>query len=97
MAKIEFKSKIRTMHSAGGEELYRYIDVPALDRKHCDMAAFRNHPKYGGYANSDLFKGMLSHIRKGMFGDGGKLRLDAIPAGVTVDASGFLAVVFFDV
>lgn len=59
------------------------------------MNAFRTHPRYGGLANSDLFPGVLARIRKERLGD--KIRLDAIPEGVGVDTSKFLAVVTIDV
>ena len=97
MARIEFKGKVKTMHYADDTVAYTYLDVPSLDRKHCDMSAFRSHPKYGAYANSDLFLGMLNRIKVATFGESSRLKLDAIPEGVTVDTSGFLAVVSFDV
>mgnify|MGYP006977239969 FL=1 len=97
MARIQFKGKVQTMRNADDDSaVYEYIQVPAFDRKHCDMNAFRRHKKYGPYANSDLFKGMLNRIRKDVFG-GQVLKLNAIPEGVQVDASGFLAVVTLDV
>lgn len=101
MAKIEFKGKPVTMFNADGTEAYRYIQVPAFERRHCDMHAFRMHPKYGSYANSDLFVGMLRRIRDDAFKNtvnGTKvIKLDAIPEGVSVDLSGFLASVSFEV
>ena len=95
MATISFKSKIQEMYNIDGSVAYQYIPVPVLDRKHCDMPAFRSHPKFGAYANSDLFKGMLARARKDIFGNGW-LRLDAVPDGVWVDTGGFLAVVSFE-
>jgi hypothetical protein len=96
MAKIEFRAKVQKVFNVDDTEAYTYIDVPQFKRSHCDMPAFRNHPKFGAYANSDLFPGMLARIRRDVF-DGKPLRLDCIPAGVTVDTSGFLACVSFDV
>lgn len=93
-ARIQFKGKVQTMYNIHDIVAYEYIQVPVLDRKHCDMNAFRTHPKYGSYANSDLFPGMLSRIRKDKFG-GTVLKLNAVPEGVHVDTSGFLAVVTF--
>jgi hypothetical protein len=55
------------------------------------MREFRQHPKWGSYANSDLFEGILREIRTKHFGGSGVLKLDSIPEGVTVDTSGFLA------
>jgi len=96
MARIQFKGKVQTMYSVDDTVAYKYIQVPEFDRKHCDMGAFRQHPKYGPYANSDTFKGFLSRIQKDHFG-GKVLKLNAIPDGVQVDTSGFLAVVTLDV
>lgn len=96
MAQIQFKGKIQTVYNMDDSVAYKYIQIPQVDRKHCDMNAFRSHAKYGAYANSDLFKGMLRRIRQETFGKD-ILRLDAIPPGVNVDTSGFLAVVTFDV
>jgi len=95
MATIKFKAKPFTVYNIDGEVAYVAIPVPRLNSKHCDMPAFRKHPKYGALANSDLFPGVLNHIRKERLGDA--IRLDRIPEGVTVDTSGFLAVVTLDV
>lgn len=97
MAKIQFKAKVQTVHFSDTSRNYEYLRVPELDRKHCDMRAFRSHPKYRGYANSDLFKGMLKRIRKEVFAGSDILKLSAIPAQVTVDTSGFLAIVTIEV
>lgn len=96
MAQIQFKAKVQTMHNVDNSVAYSYLQVPEFDSKHCDMSAFRSHQKYGSYANSDLFKGMLCRIRKEVFG-GATLKLHAIPDGVQVDTGGFLAVVTFEV
>ena len=87
MATIKFKAKVQQ----------GMIQCPTLDRKHCDMRAFLSHREYGGYANSNLFPGMLRRIRSNLFGDGGVIHLDREYAGVSVDASGFLAVVTIEV
>jgi hypothetical protein len=101
MATIKFKAKIREAWNADGESVaWRYVDVPKLTRSHCDMEAFRRHPKYGGLANSALFPNVLSRIERDALGvrDYSRLlRLDRLPQGVTVDESGFLAVVSFEV
>lgn len=97
MARITFKAKSKPCSNVDGSDVHEYINIPKLTRSHCDMAAFRQHSKYGGYANSDMFIGMLSHIRGEVFGNRATLRLDRIPAGVQVDISGFLIVVSFDV
>lgn len=98
MARISFKAKIEPVYNMDETLAYQIIRVPVLERRHCDMPAFRQHPKYGSYANSDLFPGMLNRIRKdrlvGQYGN--TIRLDRLPEGVSVDASGFLVVVSFD-
>ncbi|MDN7537063.1 hypothetical protein [Burkholderia cenocepacia] len=96
MARISFKAKVKTVYNVDDTAAYQYIQVPEFKRCHCDMHSFRVHAKYGAYANSDFFGGMLKRIRADVFG-GNQLRLDAIPAGVSVDTSGFLAAVTFDV
>lgn len=97
MAKISFKVKpVREIMPDNSDSGVHILYVPNLDRKHCDMGAFRSHPKYGGWANSDMFKGILARIRK-EFAPFGWIRTDAIPANVSVDRSGFLWVVTVDV
>lgn len=95
-ATIEFKAKVKRTHYSDGSG-YDYVQIPEFDRKHCDMNAFRSHPKYGSYANSDLFKGMLRRIRTERFGNSLLLKLNEIPDGVQVNTSGFLAVVTISV
>lgn len=82
MASITFKAKVSD----------RRIKVPKLTRAHCDMAAFRTHPKFGAFANSDLFQSVLARAVPLKF-----INLDSIPDNVTVDASGFLANVTIEV
>ena len=97
MAKITFKSKKRTVFYVDGSLAYECLDIPELKRSPCDMHAFRTHKKYGSYANSDLFPGMLKRIRADVFRGKNLVYLHDIPPGVTVDASGFLCVVSFEV
>ena len=89
---VEFKAKIKTMLWVDGTFAYQYVEVPVLKRKHCDMQAFRDHPRYGFLANSDLFVGVLAKIRKDIF-RGPVLRLDQLIEGVEVNDTGFLAVI----
>jgi hypothetical protein len=60
------------------------------------MAAFRQHSRYGCLANSDLFPGVLAKIRRDLF-PANYVRLDSMPANVTVDETGFLAEVIVTV
>lgn len=95
---IRFRAKVRAMYAHDGDSVaYEYLQVPKLARSHCDMSAMRTHPKYGGLANSDLFHGVLARIRDGMCSSSGTLRLDALPDHVSVDRSGYLAVVTISV
>lgn len=94
MATITFKGKVcDAITTLPGEVLYRFIQVPKLERRHCDMAAFRKHPRYGGIANSDLFSNALARIKRDCTQTGGYIRLDRLPDNVSVDTSGFLATV----
>lgn len=91
-----FKTKPVTWEVLGRDETETRINMPAkLSRSHVDMAAMRRHKRYGSLANSDLFLSMLARdIRRAGIPD----RLDgaALPVGVTVDYSGFLATVTID-
>ena len=93
MPRITFKAKPYTIQNVDGSNKRLAVDVPTLTRSHCDMRAFRVHPKFGSYANSDLFPSVLRRIRESF---GARVYLDSPPKGVSIDASGFLAVVSFD-
>ena len=86
---ITFKAKVETMYNPDDTVAYQFIRVPQFARKHCDMNAFRKHPKYGSFANSDMFPNILKRIRKDILGE--TIHLDDIPEAVIVDTSGFLA------
>lgn len=96
-AHIRFKAKVTELFYVSGESAGKRIQVPTLKRCHCDMREFRQHPKWGSFANSDLFDGILRGIRTRVFGESGVLKLDAVPDGVQVDTSGFLAQVTVEV
>jgi hypothetical protein len=98
MATIRFKAKIRKCYYVDGTLAYEYLQIPVLTRSHCQsMHDFRVHPKYGCYANSDLFPQILKGIKQSLFGTSNTLKMNNIPDGVTVDTSGFLAIVSFEV
>ena len=97
MATIQFKAKPQTMHNQDGTAAYRYVTVPELARRHCNMSEFRQHPTHGGLANSALFPGVLARIRRDILNGQPYLRLDALPGNVEVNASGFLASVIIRV
>lgn len=94
-ATITFKGKVETLQYVDGTVASVRVKVPTLERRHCDMHAFRIHPRYGSYANSDLFPSMLARIKRERLGE--YIKLSAIPEGVTVDTTGFLAVVTISV
>jgi hypothetical protein len=95
--RIQFKAKIQEVLNMDDTVAYQYVSVPVLKRSHVDMNAARNHPKYGGYANSDMFPGMLARIRSDLIKGSLGLRMDRLPENVVVDTSGFLANVTIEV
>ena len=94
-ATISFRGKVETVWNGDVKE--QWLKIPTLKRSHCDMRAFRAHPKYGAYVNSDLFLGILRRIKAEVFGTSEYIRLHALPTGVTVSTSEFLATVSFAV
>lgn len=96
MPDITFRAKIETIYHMDDTVAYRRVKVPKLTARHCDMPAFRQDQKYGPYANSDLFPSVLARAVKAL-GVKDYIRLDAIPNGVSVDTSGFLAQVTISV
>jgi hypothetical protein len=95
MARIQFRTKPSPVYNTDGTLAYEHIQVPVITRKHCDMTAFRSHPKYGPLANSDLFPNVLCRIRRDRLGD--RFKLDKIPDGVTVTKETFMVLVSIDV
>ena len=92
MPTITFRGKVEPVYHPDNTLAYELIKVPRLERRHCDMNGFRRHPKYGGLANSDLFPSLLARIAADT-GLKSHLRLDQLPAGVSVDRSSFLATI----
>jgi hypothetical protein len=92
MATIQFKAKVESRLNSDGSAI-RQVKIPKFNSSHCNKAEFRLHPKYGAYANSDLFSGILARIRKDKFGGKNYINLDQIPQDVLIDESGFLAIV----
>ena len=93
MPAITFRAKVETVRNRDGSIAFQRVKVPALTYAHCNMEEWRQHPKWGVLANSDLFIDCLR--RQTALAIGGDhvryLRLDRLPAVVSVDASGFLA------
>ena len=90
MASIEFRGKIEKIYNMDDTLAFERIKVPAIKSNHCDMPAFRKHPKIGPYANSGMFKNIISRELKAL-GVGEYIRLDCVPANVNLDVAGFLA------
>ena len=90
MPNVTFKTNIQTVYNMDETVAYQYVQVPELKRAHCDMTAFRRHPRYSSYANSDLFPNLLKRAIDGA-GIGNIIRLDQLPNCVAVDTGGFLA------
>ena len=96
MPSIVFKAKVRTMYNMDDTIAYKFVDVPRITRSHCDMQEWRMHPKYGSYANSDLFGNVLARVIRSISPDK-HIKLGSEPESVTVATSGFLAVVTISV
>jgi len=90
MMTIKFRTKLKDVDGRPA------VFVPELKRSHCDMPAFRKSRRFGGYANSGLFLGLLHRTVKEL-GLPKWFFVDECPAFVTVDDSGFLATVTFEV
>lgn len=96
MGDIQFKAKVKTAYNVDDTIAFQFIPIPKITRNHCDMAKFRQSRKYGHYANSDLFPAMLGRIM-GELGLREWVKLGELPDCVSIDTSGFLAVVSISV
>ena len=94
MPKITFKAKPETIYNMDETVAYVRVKLPELARRHCDMNAFRNDPKYRDLANSDLFPSVLKRAVAPLKG---YVRLDRVPTNVQVDTTGFMAQVTIDI
>lgn len=92
MPRVTFKAKPETVYNMDNTPAFTWIKIPALTSKHCDMAAFRSDKVFGSFANSDLFPSMLQRALK-VAGIGSHIKLDAIPACVTVTPGPLLSIV----
>lgn len=86
-----FKAKAEPVDTQSGRH-YALIRVPRPTRRHVDMVEARRSKKFGPYANSDLFPGMLARALRDA-GVGMVLETDRLPPNVRVCLGGFLAVV----
>jgi len=90
MATISFRTKVKKVYNADDTLAFEEFSVPKFNKSHCDMDAFRKHPKYGWLANSDFFNSVLLKIRKEI-APTGKLRMDNLPKKVKLVKSGFIS------
>ncbi len=87
-ATVTYKAKVREMLNAA-DAVVPYVDFKrTLSRRDCDLK-----PHTHDYYNSDLFPAMLNGAYRAAIGNREWCELSALPAGVTVDTSGFLATV----
>jgi hypothetical protein len=89
MPNIQFKAKVEKIYNMDNTLAYERIKVPAITHNHCDMAAFRSHADFGGFANSDLFSNMIKRALSKQEVPA-YIKLDSLPDCVTVE-HGFLA------
>lgn len=90
MSQIKFKAKIQET------AFISYINLPKIKTIHCDMNAFRVDNRFN--ANSVIFEEEIKrHLKRLSFKkwSNGQLYIDLadLPPHVTIDTSGFLAVV----
>lgn len=88
-ASITFLGKPVEVYDTDGDLVRRSLKVPEIKRSHCDMAAFRQSRRFGPYANSDLFRGMVTRELRAL-GIGRTIDTNNPPDAVTLDESGFL-------
>ena len=93
MAKITFKAKAGILHR-DSTTVVEY-KIPRLSRNHCDMEAFRRHPKYGYLANSDLFVNLVNNLARKLYPTG-YIRVDNLTDGTTIK-SGYLSTITIEV
>lgn len=82
---VRFKAKAEPV----GDRLL--VKVPKIEPRHTDRAEWRASRRFGAFANSDLFPGLLRRQVGNVIGQRTCLWLDDLPAGVEADTSGFLA------
>ena len=91
MPKIVFKGKSRAIRFVDGTLAGYRIHVPALSSQHYDLREFRADPRWSMFANSDLFRPMLTGRLKAMgVPVGSYLDYMNLPPRVQIDATGFL-------
>lgn len=85
---IAFKTKTFPIIQADNTERTAIRLKKTLTRTDCNLKSHEHD-----YYNSDLFPSMLNRHYQTVTGGRDYLYLDSLPEGITVDTSGFLAVV----
>ena len=88
---ITFKAKLKTSYYTDNTIHKQGYQIPKITHNHCDMDYFRNHSRYGAYANSNLFLQMINNaVSKNI---GKFININNIPENVTIDDTGFLSTI----
>jgi hypothetical protein len=88
-ATVTFKTKVRHMQDGDTGTTFEYIDYKReLSRHDCNLK-----PHQHDYYNSDLFPSMLKRAYETAIGGRPWVRLSCLPENVTVNSTGFLAIV----
>lgn len=88
MASVTFKTKLRTVDDRGNDRR-GFTFKKTVGRIDCDLK-----PHQHKYYNSDLFPAMLNRAYREVIGQYADwVFLDNLPSGVSVDDSGFFAVI----
>ena len=92
---MEIKFKAKHVISVRDEDWRALLKIPAITRKHCDMAAARASKRFGMYANSDMFESMVRGLLRKQYPTG-YIDRDEPPAGVRVIPGSMLCTVIID-
>ncbi len=90
MGTIVFAGKIQKQTDPNSKITHEYVRIPVIARQHIVINSFRNHPKYGFYANSTVLFSMIEKDLESMFPDHW-IRLNDLPPNVSVTHNGFIA------
>lgn len=70
MALLQFKTKGEKVWLTETTYQIRFNIPKTLGARYCDMAAFRQHPKYKNYANSVFFPSVLKKAVEALYPKG---------------------------
>ena len=88
---IEYRVKVRTFREADGSTPAYFAPKRNITRADCTM-----RPTDHAFYNADVFPSMLNRLHSRIMGEREFVSLESLPAGVTVDTTGFLATVRID-